>query len=525
MTIDRTNPSCGKYKIRFTLGENHITHYYNEGDPITPPDAIPSHFTISEGERFVAWDMQTDSCNGDTTIAAITTKYFDPEYFLAAYTFDLLVYPSDTALKDNAAKTLEKALALTCLLIEENQNPKSGAVAKRIAEHLTAVAQEGRAPAFDARCFWSYAPHAGSIAMAKMTPSVWKLISADVKARLDTMMRAFAILESFATSDYNNYSTGPGMFGNYNKSWNPNYRLANVPVIVYATHYFGNGDMALGAEYVNAFLKGFDEDAYESIVNTFQKYGWHRAFQIWTTEALMTTDGTNIQGKSAKDLLLHGGQAVGKALPVASEVKVALGKGVGVPNNGQDYIYNGYGLNESDGIIRSLLMHNYGTNDLTKSNPKKSTFLEVKSDHWYDIKKNGTKERIAWIVDESESPYQGRFGMMKEFASGNRSSTAYCSHDFLLTTSMLSTCKILGIYDATADDYTDTNGVSIREAIVVGNEDFLYKNETGYLCFATGSYGTSTKEHSEKNEHPECYFVLKSLWRNVILPELNASLQ
>ena len=115
---------------------------------------------------------------------------------------------------------------------------------------------------FNACCNWNYAPHTGAIAMAKAIPSVWNKVPATTKLRLDTMMKAFAYLESFATSDYNNYGTGPSLTGNYGKGWNPNYRLANVPVMVYATHYFGNGDMVEGEKTLNALLKGFDENEY-----------------------------------------------------------------------------------------------------------------------------------------------------------------------------------------------------------------------------------------------------------------------
>jgi hypothetical protein len=281
--------------------------------------------------------------------------------------------------------------------------------------------------------------------------------------------------------------------------------------------------MEAGAEYVNDFLKGFDENAYTEMVNSFQKYGWRRAFITWTSEGVTTSDGS-LKGNSAKELLLFGGPAVGEDTPLDSDLKVPLGNGVGVANNGQDYLYKGYRLTEADGIIRSLLMYNYGTGDLEKTNETKSTFLEVKSDHWYDTDKDGVKECIAWIANESESPYQGRYGMMKEFASGDRSSASYCSHDFLLTTSLLYTCKVLGIYDITTDTYVDRNGISIREAVIVGNEDFLYKNEIGYQGYTAGSYGIATPMHSEQDEYKESYFVLKSLWRGIMLPELEATL-
>ena len=589
--VDRTNPSAGTYKINFCLGDtvSFVTHYYNEGETITPPDTLPSltlgtkiyvfdgwdgvtfapvtgnatyrskckveenvctvtyivgneklevktaygstpiapdisEFHLENDVQFCGWDKTVKNCVEDTTVYAIVTKYFDPEFFLAAYKRPLLIYPSALTGKDNGNSSTNNAAALTCLLIEESQNPQGGAVANRIVEHLTAVVTKDQAPAFDACCYWSYAPHTGAIAMAKATPTVWDIVPMDVKFRLDVMMRAFAYLESYATSDFNEYKTGPGMKGNYSKTWNPNYRLANIPVMVYVTHYFGNGDMNEGADIVNSFLKGFDEEEYSAIISLFQKYGWRRAMLTWTSDGVLTSDGT-IKGKSAKELLLYGGQAVGDDTSTASDLKVALGTGVGVGNGGKDYLYNGYALNEPVGIIRSLLMHNYGSGDLTKKNEQKSTFLEVKSDHWYDVDKDGKVEIVAWILgDNCVSPYEGQYGMMKEFASGDRSSTGYCSHDFLLTTTMIYTCKVLGIYDLATDEYTDANGINIREAILVGNEDFLFKNEQGYQGYATGSYGTSTSSHSEKSEDKGSYFALKSLWRLTMVPQLQEAL-
>ena len=97
-------------------------------------------------------------------------------------------------------------------------------------------------------------------------------------------------------------------------------------------------------------------------------------------------------------------------------------------------------------------------------------------------------------------------GMMLEFASGNRSSTGYCSHDFVLTTVLISAADKLGIHDVKAKNK------ELWSMIDVGNEDFLYKNEHGYQCFATGSYGTAAHAHSEENEGAT-YFAMKSLWR------------
>ena len=100
--------------------------------------------------------------------------------------------------------------------------------------------------------------------------------------------------------------------------------------------------------------------------------------------------------------------------------------------------------------------------------------------------------------------------MMLELASGNRSSTGYCSHDFQLTTVLILAADALGIHRAWENP-------ELWSRVRVGNEDFFYKNEIGYQGYATGSYGVSTKTHSEENEGKP-YFALKYIWKTFLLP-------
>ena len=403
----------------------------------------------------------------------------------------LMSYTSDLNLNDNRPMTLRKALALFSLALTEHQRPMESEIRDRVAEHLKSVTAAEVAPSFDALCHWSYCPLTAAIALSKATPSVWNTLDNGVKERLGFMMECFIYLESLATSDYNNYNTGPGLAGNYNKRWNPNYRLANVPVMVFATHYFGDGDMKKGAWALNKLLHAFDEAAYERVLEKFKEYGWHRAYAIWTTPPRMHEDGT--YGNDARSMLLYGGPTYALNYTHAFVTKDA-GDGLGVTNGGKDYLYQEAALTEPEKIIENLLHFNYSGG-------------EVKSDHHYDVDKDGVAERIAWILGNLESPYRGQVGMMKEFASGNRSSTGYCSHDFVLTTCLIAAAQALGICDVTEND-------ELWSMIKVGNGDFLFKNEKGYQSFATGSYGTSTKTHSEEDEN-ESYFAMKSLWESI----------
>ena len=422
----------------------------------------------------------------------VKKELMSPEHLEKMLEEPLLVYPAEHHINDNRLSTLDRTLALYSLVLYEHECGEGGAFAARAAEHLASATTAGQAPSFDATCHWNYAVLSASIALARQTPTIWSLISSELAEKLDFAMELFAYLESFATSDENIYRTGPGLKGNYHKGWNPNFRLANAPVMLYAAHYFGLGDMTLGAKRVNDMLHGFDEAKYDEVIARLDAYGWHRAKATWTTPARVHEDGTS--GTDARHVLLYGGETYSLDYTHTRVMKDG-GNGAGVTCGGKDYAYHEHTLTEADKIIEDLLTYNYSGG-------------EVRSDHHHDVDHDGVEERIAWIVDESHSPYEGQLGMMLEFASGNRSSTTYCAHDFVLTTVLISAAIALGIHDVRKNE-------ELWSMITVGNEDFLYKNERGYQCYATGSYGISAKSHSEENEDPP-YFAMKSLWRTFL---------
>ena len=379
------------------------------------------------------------------------------------------------------------------LLVHEEHARQDGALLPRVIAHYTNAFGEENAPQFDARCLWNYCPLAASIALAKATPHIWSALGDALREKLSFAMEMFLYLESFATSDDNAYRTGPSLNGNYFKTWNPNYRLANVPVIVFATHFFGDGDMQKGSVVSNAMLHAFTEEKYNEVIGRLQSYKWNNAYDAWTTEAKQHADGTF--GTDAKTILLYGGPTYAYNTPHTEIIKEA-GNGLGVTNGGRDYFYHEIPLSSPEKIVEDLLYFNYSGG-------------EVRSDHHYDVDRDGEAELVAWILDHSTSPYQGQMGMMKEFASGNRSSTGYCSHDFQLTTVLILASRALGICDV-------KENADLWAQITVGNEDFFYKNERGYQGYATGSYGVSTKTHAEGDEGKP-YFALKYIWKSYLL--------
>ena len=501
-TVDKT------YKATFVLADQTLVLEFTAGHAPTPP-AVPDY----NGSTFALWDKPLDITNDDTTYYAIYTKIAGVSAMKIAWAESAWTY------QNHGFRDMQAASSILTLAIEEHENPIGTLVRDRIIEHLASyVGNDG--PAFTASCLWDYGMTTAVFAVVRDTPSVWNSIPADIKLRIEVLMKAFVYIESFATSDENDYRTGPSLGGNYRKTWNPNYRLANVPVMVYATYYFGEGDIEKGAARVNELVRGFNETVYEEMVNLFIRYGWRRASNCWRTEGVTITNsnGSTTQSNGAKQLLVYGGVAYGKDTYDTSKISYC-GEGKGVNNGGKDYLYQSIPLTSPERIMENLLYYNYSGG-------------AVKNDHWWDVDGDGKKECVAWILDETETPYLGMQGMMLEFASGNRSSTAYCDHDFTMVVALIAASTILPRYtevDGQRQKLLDENGevvalydptenAELWSMIQVGNEDFIYKFIHGYQCYSTGSYGTAQDRHSESGAS-RGYWSMKSLWRNYFLPK------
>ena len=517
-------------KATFVMGDKTTVVEHDYFTEPNPPKNVPDY----KGMTFVCWDKKLQATDQDVTYTAVYVDetMMDVDAMNRAYASSLMKYSSKLTDNENAGGTMNRATTLFYMVWHEHLNSQGGALVQRIVEHFTSVVTKDQAPAFDACCYWNYNPMSASIALARNTPSIWNAIPFDVQLRLETMMVAFTYLESFATSDFNDYKTGPSMKGNYGKDWNPNYRLANVSVMVYATYFFGVGDIELGAEKANSLIKGFNETVYADLVNTFQKYGWRRALLTWTADARTTSDGT-FTGGSAKQLLCYGGDAVGDDTSTSSDLLVRLGSGTGVANldtkgKPRDYLYKTFKLTEVDKIVRHLVNFNYGAYSIDSGSYDARQYLTVVSDHWYNGK------CVAYIIDNTVSPYEGEDGMMKEFASGNRSSTSYTNHDFILTTILLCASRAMELYttdslgnriplmnaDGTQEvllDYTAPEEAAFWHRVQIGNEDFIYKYIHGYQSYSTGSYGEHFDVGYESKNNSNDYRISKSVWRTYMM--------
>ena len=497
------------YTATFILADETLSLQFPAGLAPTSPQ-VPDY----NGASFATWDKPLEITNDDVTFTAIYTTVVGQSAMKIAWNEGLWHY------QNHGFRDMQAGTSILCLAMEEHENPIGTLIRDRLIQHITNyVAPEG-APAFNASCLWDYGITTAIFAVVRDTPTVWNNIPDDIRFRIETLMQAFIYLESFATSDSNDYRTGPALGGNYRKTWNPNYRLANVPVMVYATYYFGEGDIEKGASRVNELLRAFNESVYNEMINTFSRYGWRSAFKCWTTEGPMIpdTNGGEKQANGAKELLVYGGVAYGKDTYDPTKITYC-GEGKGVNNGGKDYFYNKIPLTRPEDIMEDLLRFNYSGG-------------EVKNDHWWDVDGDGKKELVAWILDDTTTPYLGMEGMMLEFASGNRSSTAYCDHDFTMVVALLGASAILprytvenGVRTLMRDNegeilplYDPTDNPELWQMIQVGNEDFIYKFIHGYQCYSTGSYGTAQDRHSESGAS-RGYWSMKSLWRHYFLPK------
>ena len=168
----------------------------------------------------------------------------------------------------------------------------------------------------------------------------------------------------------------------------------------------------------------------------------------------------------------------------------SAGSGVGVKTR---YTYNGYRLDQPDKILRSLFEHNY-SGGTVKSSATTGSFFN--------------KQTVAYIDGNLTSPYEGQKGMMLEFNSddggGIRSSAEYCMHDFIMVVAILMVTEELDIYDP-----TDASNLDVFRLVWVGNQDFMYKYEMGYMSYSNGKSEGVVKESTKKG-----YMLMKALWND-----------
>ena len=485
-----------EYTATFVLGDKTVSEVYRYGE--MPEPEIPPDF---EGMTFACWDREIDVSTQDVTYTAIYTDQMDVKAMETAYKTGDFIWQS------HGYRDMQVACGLYGLVLQEHEHPMASYVRDRIVEQIEHLTASGSAPEFDCSTNWPYGIVCATLAMAKDTPSVWNAMSASTKARVDTMMEAFAYIVSLGTSDQNAYSTGPAFGGNYKNNWNVNYALGNIPCMVFAVYYFGDGDIDEGARIVNEKLKGFDEAEYDRMIRAFESYGWQNAKTCWTTPS------PKAGYADAKQMLVYGGTVYGDNYRAPGTL-TNCGTGKGVNNGGVDFTYTNNSavihsgeyksipLTQPERIVMAMIDHNYT--------------WKTTSEHFY----NG--ERVAWILDGTRSPYEGMLGMMYEFGLASRSAITYTGHDFDMIVPLMSAARVLKRCEngakTNASIYDFTEDAERFSRIQVGNEDFIYKYRHGWQDFVKYTQGGLIRDEKHESGAGSGYWVCKGIWRTVMKP-------
>lgn len=351
-------------------------------------------------------------------------------------------------------------LALLCL---HERKEKTGENLQKIVENLSIIANEGFA--FDLGPKWMYAHVAAALAISKNTESIWSVVPNETKERLDFVMEVFVYLTAFGTQRNNNYHTGFSWSGNYSKTWNPNFRLAIYPLIVYTMWYF-EGALTSGEvekkEYINNLLVNFD---FDTVIEKARNYGFDKMVRCWTNEPCTLPNGE--KAATAKELLENGGYAF-----IADDQGNIMFAGNGETIK-QPYMHRKGGLWY---LPKDVIQYCYD------GGPCQSK-VDVDGDGTFD----------SYILDHSVSPVEGQEGMFLELTSTGgsstklRSSLTYSAIDFELVTLLVAVVMESGWWSGIKND-------EIFNKISVGNTDLIYKAQRGYRDVALAGKTDITAE-------------------------------
>jgi len=352
-----------------------------------------------------------------------------------------------------------KALYYLCLAVNldpATTNEDGTLASDAAADSIRMLVSGGREPFCANGPYPAHADITNALALAKHTPEIWSQLTDDEIAKVDLLMKSFAISSNWGYNDCNDYKTGLSLMGNFDKLWNPNYRCAGLIPIMNCVIYFGSADE------VNEIFTSFDYDTY--------------------MDELLDAKFTNIRttwAKTGKDAMENGGDA-----PYLNG-----GTGAGVK---QEFVYNGMPLSDIEGIFEDLVKCAYNGTVASSFGAK------------------GTKA-YAYVLDGAVSPYEGRQGMMFEFnsmdAMGMRSDANYCVMSAGNIIPFLNNLKILRGWDGSTKQQKEC-----EELIYVGTEDLIFKLQHGYRSYSKG-IGI---DGYENGHYSGGYGFFKDIWRNVL---------
>ena len=433
--------------------------------PYNTKISLPSDITtpeLEDGTVFM-WTNIGIRCTKDTVCEAVYA-WGDYDSLNWAYSYEIIKY---SGIYDGEEDTDARANAFLYLVMSENRL-HCEIVRDRALEHIRSLITSGQEPSFTAGPFWHYATASFALMMSRYTPSIWDELSEEEHAKIDLLMKCYAVATAFVADDENYYKTGVSLMGNHAKTWNPNHRLAMTLPIVASTVYFSYGG-ADGASYVNSIFLNFDYDAF---IAKFDEYGFTRIKTSWSTEGYTYEDGTKSAG--AKELLTNGGVAIyatkndgGDLIGLTLGENLGSGRGV----KGNTFTYFGIPLSNLAGIVEHMYSYTYSGGSVVSDSSSMEGGLDAYG------------KPLAYIIDGTKSPVEGETGMMYEMISGDgkgiRSTIAYCSHDLMLVVQSMAALEKLGFYQHNTES-------ALFRKIWIGNTDVIYKYNHGYHGYSLG---------------------------------------
>lgn len=382
------------------------------------------------------------------------------------------------------AEKCTNALYYLALATHYNENAKAtdGTLCKDAAIGLAEFfLKGGNEPMASPGCYWGHAVMSSAFLLIKNTSAIYNALSQDTKDRMDWMMKALAVAGNWGYNDANEYTTGLDLHGNYGKAWNMNYQNTYLSVVLNSSLYFGR--QTLDSVYTN-----FD---YDIFMDRFREYDFINVIYAWETagKALMET-GVTENGENPVLVGSYKGQTDGSQAGDSG----GSGKGVKIPFR--------YTLSTTGETI--TLQDPDFVNKLFIYLITKTYSLTVKS-----TSGNSGSADYTYIMGGYTSPYEGRLGMFSELASsdakGKRSCLVYPYDSFEILTTVYANMKLFGGWNSSTDTMQ-----ALDERILVGNEDFIFRCEKGYIGHA---HGGSTEEHEWTFEYRGIIFV-KDIWKN-----------
>ena len=304
-------------------------------------------------------------------------------------------------------------------------------------------------------------------AIAKNTPRIWNALTDLERGKIDLLMKAAFVASAFTTSDSNPYvqsnSQQYALDGdsNLNRGWNPNYREGMIGGVLVGVVYFG------GPAEAEVVLNTYDHEAF---INELAENGLTNILETFTWKA-------NNPSSFA---------------PTGSEIEAAI----------EGYRYRGFSLSDYLEIYRELLNHTYGA--------KVSCGLND----------GAGIDGAGRIVSGCDSlPNAGSDGMLLEFdssdANGPRSSATYAYYGYRPHMNNLLTLIVGGYWQP-----DNQLAERARALLSVGNTDFWYKVDHGYVGYAKGR---SQGVFDQTDGTTWGFTYNRALWEQVLRPYLTGS--